>query len=216
MAPPQGVRTGTGKGSSVSLLGLSVFCTVYLAGMVVLRRARKGLFAYLWSAFGLAAILIFAGQIGSWNTPLGSLQAEILAFLSRLVGGGLQTVPGGGLVVPDPTGWSILQVGIECSALIEMSIFIGLMLFYPRLPAGQRLGRIALGVLATIAVNLVRLVVIAAMVAALGKPIVPWAHAIVGRLVFFVGILYLYWRMLTLPTLTVVRRDLEVSQRNAL
>jgi exosortase/archaeosortase family protein len=200
----------------VSPLALSVFAAAYLVGLLLLRKARRGLVAYLWSAFGLAVILIFAGQIGGWNAPLGELQAGILAFLSGLIGGGLRTVPGGGLVVPDPTGWSILQIGIECSALIEMSIFVGLMLFYPRLPAGQRLARIAAGVLATIGINLVRLAVIAAMVAALGKPVGPWAHAIVGRLVFFVGILYLYWRMLTLPTLTLVRRELEVSQRNAL
>lgn len=200
----------------MSTFALSIFCAVYLAGLLLLRKARIGLLAYLWDSFGLAAILIFAGQIGGWNAPLGALQAWIVAWVGNLFGAGLQIVEGGGLVVPDPTGWSILQVGIECSAMIEMSIFVGLMLFYPRLPAGERLGRIGAGVLATIAINLVRLAVIAVMVAALGKPIVPWAHAIVGRLVFFVGVLYLYWRMMTLPTLKLVRRELEVTQRNTL
>jgi exosortase family protein XrtG len=200
----------------MSPLVLSVFAAIYLAGLVLLRKNRKGLIAYLWSAFGLAGILIFAGQIGKWNLSLGAFQAEIVAMVSQFFGGGLRTVAGGGLVVPDPTGWSILQIGIECSALIEMSIFIGLMLFYPRLPTGERLVRIAAGVLITIAINLLRLGIIAAMVATLGKPIVPWAHAVVGRLVFFVGILFLYWRMLTLPTLAIVRRELEVTRRNAL
>jgi exosortase family protein XrtG len=200
----------------VSTLGLSIFCIVYLAGLLLFRKAQKGLLAYLWDAFGLAAILIFAGQIGGWNAPLGTAQAWILVAISNLVGGGWQIVADGGLVIPDPTGWSILRIGIECSAMIELSIFIGLMMFYPRLPAGERLGRVGLGVLATIGINLLRLAVIAVMVATLGKPVVPWAHAIVGRLVFFVGILYLYWRMLTLPTLKLVRRELEVTQRNAL
>jgi exosortase family protein XrtG len=200
----------------MTTLVLSVFAGVYLAGLLLLRKARKGLLAYLWGAFGMAAILIFAGQIGNWNSSLGAVQAQILALASALVGGGLQTVAGGGLVVPDPTGWSILQIGIECSALIEISIFISLMLFYPRFPAGERLIRIAIGVLATLAINLIRLVIIAAMVATLGKPAVPWAHAVVGRLVFFAGILFLYWRMLTLPTLSIVRRELEVTRRNAL
>jgi exosortase family protein XrtG len=200
----------------MSLVALSAFTAVYLAGLLLLRKARKGLIAYLWGAFGLAAILIFAGQIGGWNAPLGVFQAGILVYIGNLLGGGLQIIQGGGLVVPDPTGWSILQVGIECSALIEMSIFIGLMLFYPRLPTGDRLVRIGAGVLATIVINLIRLAIIVVMVATLGKPIVPWAHAIVGRLVFFVGILFLYWRMLTLPTLKMVRRELEVTQRNTL
>jgi len=121
----------------MSALALSIFSGVYLAGLLVLRKARKGLIAYLWGAFGFAAILIFAGQLGSWNEPLGTLQVWLLVLLSGLVGGPLQMVPGGGLVVPDPTGWSILQVGIECSALIESAIFAGLMLFYPRLPASD-------------------------------------------------------------------------------
>ena len=200
----------------MSPLALSIFSAVYLAGLLILRKARKGLIGYLWGAFGLAAIVIFAGQLGAWNEPLGTLQVWILVLISQLFGGPLQMVPGGGLVVPDPTGWSILQVGIECSALIEIAIFSGLMLFYPRFPASERLGRMAVGVAATILINLVRLAVIAAMVATFGKPVVPWAHAIVGRLVFFAGVLYLYWRMLTLPTLTLVRRELEVTRRTAL
>ncbi len=200
----------------MSPLALSIFCGAFLAGLLLLRKARKGLIAYLWGAFGLAAIVIFAGQLGRWNEPLGTLQVWFLVLISRLFGGPLQMVPGGGLVVPDPTGWSILQVGIECSALIEIAIFSGLILFYPRLPASERLGRMAAGAAATILINLVRLAVIAAMVAAFGKPIVPWAHAIIGRLVFFAGVLYLYWRMLTLPTLTLVRRELEVTRRTAL
>ena len=200
----------------MSPLLLSIFCAVYLAGLVLLRKARQGLPAYLWGAFGLAGILIFAGQIGNWNAPLGVFQAEILALISQLFGGGLRVLADGGLVVPDPTGWSILQIGIECSALSELSIVLGLMLFYPRLPAGERLGRITLGALATIAINLLRLGIIVAMVAVLGEPAVPWAHAVVGRLVFFAGILFVYWRMLTLPTLSIIRRELEVTRRNAL
>ncbi|MGB7538187.1 MAG: hypothetical protein WBM17_06580 [Anaerolineales bacterium] len=200
----------------MSPLALSIFSAVYLAGLLILRKARQGLIAYIWGAFGFAAIVIFAGQLGNWNEPLGNLQVGFLVLLSQLVGGPLQMVQGGGLVVPDPTGWSILRVGIECSALIEMSIFAGLMLFYPRLPAPERLGRMAFGVAATILINLVRLAVIIVMVATLGKPIVPWAHAVFGRLVFFAGVLYLYWRMLTLPTLTMIRRELEVTRRTAL
>jgi exosortase family protein XrtG len=200
----------------MSILGLSIFCAVYLAGLLLLRKARTGLIGYLWGAFGLATIIIFAGQIGGWSAPLGAVQAETLAFASQLFGGGLRTVADGGLVVPDPTGWSILQVGIECSALIEMSIFAGLMLFYPRLPAHERILRMIAGTLITLVINLARLAIISAMVSLLGKPVVPWAHAVVGRLVFFVGILYLYWKMLTLPTLAFVRRELEVTRRTAL
>jgi exosortase family protein XrtG len=201
----------------MSVVGLSLFAAVYLAGLLLLRKSRKGLIAYIWGAFGLAAILIFAGQIGGWNGPLGAAQVWVLEQFSNLVGGGLHTIGNGGaLVVPDPTGWSILQVGIECSALIEISVFAGLLLFYPRIPSGERLGRLTAGVLATIAINLVRLGIIVVMVSFLGDPAVPWAHAVVGRIVFFIGILVVYWQMLTMPTLAVVRRGMETMHRNTL
>jgi exosortase family protein XrtG len=125
----------------------------------------------------------------------------------------LQSLGTAELVVPDPTGWSILSIGIECSTLIEASVFAGLLLFYPRFPASDRLLRLLAGVGATFLINLARLAVIVGMVATLGKAAVPLAHTFVGRMVFFIGIVVVYWRMLTMPTLRLVRRDLEISGR---
>lgn len=195
---------------------LAALALVYLAGLVVLRRQRHGLIGYAWTSFGLAAILILAGQIGGWERPLGALQISLLALLGNAFGIQLAQLEPGSVVVPDPTGWSVLTIGVECSTLIEASVFAGLMLFYPRFAPGERVLRLTAGLGATFLVNLARLAVIIGMVATLGKPAVPAAHAIVGRLVFFVGIVIVYWRMLTLPTLRMVRRDLEVTGRAGL
>jgi exosortase family protein XrtG len=201
----------------MSILGLGLFTAAYLAGLVLLRKARRGLLSYLWSAFGLAAILVFAGQIGGWNIPFGAAQAWVVRLAGNLLGANLQQVGAdGALVVPDPTGWSILQIGIECSALIEMAIFAGLILFYPRIPSGERFRRLFFGSMATIGINLIRLAIIVAVVMWIGKPAISWAHALIGRLVFFAGILLVYWRMLTVPTLAIVRREMETARRNTL
>ena len=189
---------------------------VYLVGLLVLRAQRSRLIGYLWAAFGLAALLFMLGLLGEWNLPLGALQASALTAAAGLFGVKLSALGPATLIVPDPTGWSVLGIGVECSTLIEGSVFLGLMLFYPRFPAGERLLRIAIGLTATVLVNLLRLGVIVLIVTTLGKPAVPWAHAVVARLVFFAGIVYVYWRMMTLPTLTMIRRDLEVSGRSVL
>ena len=194
---------------------LAAVVMVYLLGLLLLRQQRHGLLGYVWGAFGFAAVLILASQIGGWNRPFGALQANLLVGLGNLFGLGLESLEGASIVVPDPTGWSILQIGIECSTLIEASVFTGLMLFYPRFPPGERLLRLTAGLGATFLINIARLAVIIGMVMTLGKPAVPWAHAIVGRLVFFVGVVVVYWRMMTMPTLRWVRRDLEVSGRMA-
>ena len=192
---------------------MALALAVYIIGLLALRHRRYSLTAYLWGAFGLAALLILAGWLGGWNEPLGAAQASLLEIFWGWFGLGLSTLNGAELVVPDPTGWSVLAIGIECSTLIELSVFAGLLLFYPRFPPAERLRRLIGGLAATVIINLIRLSVIIAMVAVLGKPAVPWAHALVGRMVFFVGIVFVYWRMLTLPTIRFVRRDLEVSGR---
>jgi len=192
---------------------MALALAVYIVGLLALRRRRHGLIGYLWGAFGLAALLIMAGWVGGWNEPLGAIQANLLEIVWGWFGLAVSTLEGAELVVPDPTGWSVLAIGIECSTLIELSVFAGLLLFYPRFPPAERLRRLFGGLGATVIINLIRLSVIIGMVAALGKPAVPWAHAVVGRLVFFVGIVIVYWRMLTLPTIRFVRRDLEVTGR---
>lgn len=195
---------------------LAVSLGVYGMGLIALRRTRQGLLAYLWGAFGLAALLVLSAQMGNWNGPVGAVQASTLTFLANALGFPLRTIDSANLVVPDPTGWSIMAIGIECSTVIEAAVFSGLMLFYPRFSAQERLLRLGAGLGATFLINLARLTVIIAMVAILGKPAVPVAHAVVGRLVFFVGVVFVYWRMMTMPTLRIVKRDLEVSGRAAL
>jgi exosortase family protein XrtG len=199
---------------TTSWLALAV--AVYIIGLLALRRARFSLVGYLWGAFGLAGILIFTGQLAGWDVPLGNFQGGLLASIGGALGSRFEMIGPATLLVPDPTGWSVLRIGIECSTLIEASVFAGLLIFYPRFSPRERALRLGAGLGATFLINLARLSVIVGLVMTIGKPAVPWAHAVVGRLVFFVGIVIVYWRMLTLPTLRLVRRDLEVSGRAVL
>lgn len=192
---------------------LTVAIGFYIVGLIALRNYRTSLVGYIWGAFGFAALLILAGWIGEWNEPLGALQSQILITLGSWFGLQLSSLGGAELVVADPTGWSVLAIGIECSTLIELSVFAGLLLFYPRFPPRERIMRLIAGMGATFLINIARLSVITGMVATFGKPAVPVAHMVVGRMVFFVGIVVVYWRMLTMPTIRFVRRDLEISGR---
>ncbi len=195
---------------------LSLLAALYLAGLVLLRRARYTLIGYVWGAFGLAALGVIAAQVGQWNVMLGRLEVATLARAGGWLGLAVGGLHGSSLIVPDPTGWSILNIGVECSTLIEAFVFVGLLLFYPRIPPVQRLLRLGIGLVAIYLINLVRLGVIVGMIMWLGKPAAPVAHVIVARLVFFVGMIAIYWWLLTLPTLRVIRRDMEVTGRAAL
>lgn len=195
---------------------LSALAALYIAGMVMLRKSRFSLIGYLWNAFGFTALGVIIAQVGQWNVALGRIEAATMIGLMGRLGLQIGGPDGASIIVPDPTGWSVLNIGVECSALIEAFIFTGLLLFYPRVPAGQRIERLLIGLAATYLINLVRMAVIIAMIHWLGKEAAPLAHAVVARLIFFVGIVVVYWYLLTLPTLHVVRRELEITGRAAL
>ena len=192
---------------------LAAVVLVYFIGLLIMRRMRHRLPGYLFSSFGLIAIVVLASKLGQWNEPLGAFQAQIMVWAADLIGLKLGVLGPASLIVPDPTGYSILRIEVECSTLIEATVFSGLLLFYPRFRPRERLIRLGAGIGATLLINLIRLGVIVGMLYFLGKQALPWAHAVVGRLVFFAGVILLYWRMLTIPTLAVVVRDLEVSGR---
>jgi exosortase/archaeosortase family protein len=99
--------------------------------------------------------------------------------------------------------------------LVEGAVFSGLMLFYPRFTRKERFLRLAAGLGGTFLVNTIRLALIVAVIVTLGKGAAPLAHTVLGRLVFFVGIVIIYWKLFTLPTLNLVRKDLSASMRLA-
>ena len=109
------------------------------------------------------------------------------------------------LVVTQRIGWTILQIGVESSGLLEMVVFASLVAFYPGWSASQRFVRGAAGLLLTWGANILRMVIIAGMLHFFGKEALVLAHTFIGKLVFFVLTLAIYWATLTAPSIS----DLE-------
>ncbi len=192
---------------------LQLAVLVYVAGLIWFQRYKWTFMSYLWGAFGFAFLAIQLSVIMEWHVLLGALEATHVRALMALASIHIHIVDDITLMVPDPTGWSGLRFGIECSTLIELSVFGSLMLFYTRLTLSKRWTYLAWGALGTYVLNLVRICVIVILIWFGGKPMVPIAHAIVGRLVYFLGIVVLYWFLLTQPTLLMIRRSIGVTGR---
>lgn len=192
---------------------LQVVLGVYLVGLVYLYRQRYSLVLYIWSACGSAFLFIQLSLLQKWDVALAIIEAEHVHRIMSLSGLSVQLLNNAILLIADPTGWTGLRVGIECSSIIEISIFSGLMLFYPGLSFRKRWSYWALGASLTYALNLLRIIVIITVITIWGKPAVPFAHAVVGRLVYFAGVVALYWFLFTKPTLAHIHRSLETSGR---
>lgn len=114
--------------------------------------------------------------------------------------------------VPHHNEWTLLSIGIECSGLLEICTLFGLVLFFPALPMPKRLLVLAAAIGLTFAANIVRMLVIVMAVAYGGQSSLEIAHVVLGRAVFFVLAVGIYWFAITRPTLNAVGARLREAR----
>jgi len=112
----------------------------------------------------------------------------------------------------DP-GWTVVRIDIECSGLLEMSVFGGLLLFYPAWTVGRRAWMTLVGWVITFVANVMRVLFIIAVLHVAGKRSIFVAHTVGGRLVFFMMVAALYWVVFTRGTVRALARRLEERMR---
>ena len=193
--------------------GIQIAVFVYIAGLLWIQRRRWMLLLYVWKAFGLAFIAINIAVIANWHVMLAALESSQITAILNTFHVPVQVIDNTTLLVPDATGWSGLKVGVESSTLIELSVLCGLLLFYPKQTLAQRSIRLMIGIVGTYLLNLLRLFIIIAMILLWGKPAVAIAHAFVGRLAYFIGVVLLYWFLMTKPTIRSVHDIMTDSGR---
>ena len=198
--------------TTLVVLGVIALLSIYVAGVVFLRRYRAWLGYYLLGAFGLTLILVFGAQAIGLAGELEALVTHSTAILASWLGIGTKWLGQSQFMVMDRSGWVVLETNIECSALIESSILAGLIFFYPAFDWRQKLRYFSIGLVVTVVANTIRMLIIAGMTATLGRGAVFWGHAIVGRLFFFAVIIALYWFILTRPTVHKVAKTIGEAE----
>ncbi|MHB1342392.1 MAG: hypothetical protein ACYC77_04520 [Coriobacteriia bacterium] len=176
---------------------------------VMLWRTRRWLAFYLTGAFGFVLLTISAMRSFGLDAGIESIEAAQVAWMARVVSINVSQLGGSGLAIPNHTGWAVFDIGIECSALLETFAFAGLVGFYPAFASQRKAATIAIGMAATWVINLLRILLIVGIINALGTSWVFPAHAVFGRIFFFVATVALYWYLVTRPTIDVVSGRLE-------
>ena len=173
---------------------------------------------YLIASVGLAFIIIFVGRATAIQGLMETGVAYSTFQVSNLIGVQAQvfrSAPGSlmifvvGQVVGQDNGWTMVRITIECSSLLETGVLSGMVGFYPGWSIRKRATLLALGIAATYAANIIRLVVIIGTLHWFGKDSLFIAHTIVGRAVFFVLIVAIFWFVITAPTMRSVAKKLQ-------
>lgn len=166
-----------------------------------LRRRRYWLAFYGVGALGFTLLVTFGSKAFGLATAFQALQARQVATLASAVGMNVQPLGGADLAIGGGMGWSVFFVGLECSGLLESAVFCGLVGFYPAFSAKRRVVTVAGGLAATYVINVARIILIVAILSAMGTSWVFAAHAVLGRLFFFTATVAVYWYLVTQPTI---------------
>lgn len=158
---------------------------------------------------GWSAAYVALGVVGTFFIIISLANNNVISFLMRLNTSGAGVVgmlTGFYTVAPTlgiihiVSGQSAINLFItyECSALIELAAYIALVLFFPFFKnLQQRLKLLGFGVIYLLLANMLRVTVIALIIHFLGLPSLIWAHVIVGRLIFYVLTIILYFYVFT-------------------
>lgn len=187
---------------------LLVFGVGWAVLVWLLLRRRTWLAFYVTGAFGLTVLLVFGAMALGWDVWLESVQAKQVARIAPHLGIKVDRIGDRGLGIKGPEGWSIFDIGLECSVLLEGSALAGLVLFYPAFDGLRKAWTVVVGLLASYVINIARILIIVAIIRSLGTAWVFAAHAVFGRVFFFAAIMAVFWFLVTLPTIRFVNRQM--------
>jgi exosortase family protein XrtG len=199
----------------VNLVLLFAVTIAWILGVVFLHRQRIWIFYYLLGTIGFATLFVFINRsLLHSEVLLAQSVAQAIHFVTSLVNiptqifeeaPGLLLV----LVVVQRVGWTALQIGVESSALLEISVLLGLIAFYPGWNLKDRGWRALAGIALTWLANLLRMLLIVLMLHLFGKEVLVLAHTFLGKLVFFIFTIAIYWFLISAPSLKLIHANIR-------
>jgi len=188
-----------------SRYSLAIVCLIWLAITLFLYKHRIWVLYYVWGAVGLSCLLILLFH-GSWveyrlEHYTGILLHHILNYF------GITTYvfdksPGTLLVlIKLDSNWTTIDLDIENSGFLEVCIIFGLAVFYPVYQWSKRILVALGGVITVYIINMIRLMVVIAAIHSWGRDMSFIANTIIGRFIFFILVIALYWTIMTKPTI---------------
>lgn len=164
----------------------------------VLRKAGLKFWRYLLGSCGIFLILLIL--VRPWLVlPLARLIAAIAGIFGKVTGFYQAYYRYGVIFIESLNGAITVNIDLECSGFIEISAFISLLSFYGIYNIPERIYIGVVGTLYTMLTNALRIAVICTMIHFLGTDYYYVAHTIVGRIVFYVLQVILYFYIFTKP-----------------
>ncbi len=188
---------------------------LWVALLVFFRTYRVWLPFYALGSIGLAIAIIYFGRtalpLELWLKQYAGIAVHLIAGLVGVPTKLFDGVPGSlmVLVIAQPIGWTVVNIDIECSALLESAVLVGLLSFYPGWSVGKKLYIASAALVATFVANVVRILAIVLILHWGGKDTLFMTHTIIARGLFFAIVVLIYWYAITRPTIRTIDDNLR-------
>ena len=176
------------------ILLLLMVAWIYL--LSIFKRKEQSFFYFLVGSVGLFAFS-FVILEPVLTGPLARIVCHLTGVMGRLTGFFTAYASYGILFVDNANGPVSLYVDFECAGLVEILVIIALLVFFQAYKWYEKIWVGALSVLGILAANILRLTVICIMIHFMGNEVYYLAHTIVGRFVFYMIAIMLYFYVFT-------------------
>ncbi|MGE5450089.1 MAG: exosortase family protein XrtG [Methanomassiliicoccales archaeon] len=191
-------------------MGWLIGFIIWLLIAFFLYRNRIWVFYYIWGAVGFTLLAILVVRSSPVEYAIEAANGWILHYLLAVINIPtylFDNAPGTVLVMMKlENAWTCINIDIECSGILEGCVLLGLVLFYPLLSVKEKVAYTVGGLSGLMVINLIRLLVIVVCINTFGRDAMYIAHTLLGRLVFFLLVIVLYWYLFTRVTLSRLRK----------
>ena len=164
----------------------------------VLDRAKLNFWHFLAGSLGFFLFLMVLVR-PVLTEPLARGVAAIAGLVGTLTGTFSVYFRYGILFIEAVGGAITLQIDFECSGIIEIMAFLSLLLFFRVYTGWERAFLAITGTIYIVLANALRVTVICEMIHFFGPGVYYLAHTLVGRIVFYVLSILLYFYVFTKP-----------------
>lgn len=182
----------------IKVIVCALLLLVWLYALRVLTRANLNFWHFIVGSLGLFVFLMVLAR-PVLTKPLAQGVAAIAGLVGAVTGTFSVYFRYGILFVQAVGGAITLQIDFECSGIIEIIAFLSLLIFFQVYTKWERVFLAITGTAFIMLANALRVVVICEMIHFLGPGVYYIAHTILGRIVFYVLSVLLYFYVFTKP-----------------
>lgn len=161
-----------------------------------LKKLKLNFYVFIIGSLGVftLAMVFFMDPL---NRGLSLVVTQIMNGIAHVIGGFEVYAKNALILIDTKDGMLSMLINYECSGTIELLVYSSLTLVFPFINHRRKIGSLVIGNLYILFSNIVRLLAIIFIVKSFGVSWYNVAHTVIGRIIFFVLMVYLYYKVFT-------------------